>query len=121
MLPLSPTILLLLLSFTSAQDYGGSSPKSSSSSASAAAASSSLAAGVHVVDVGRSGFNFMPNSLTAKMGDQVEFHFDNPTHSVAQGEFGTPCAPSAGGKGFWSGFPNDLVSFTCWSRETNLD
>ncbi|KPI41884.1 uncharacterized protein AB675_5610 [Cyphellophora attinorum] len=103
---ISAILFLTIPLFTNAQDYGGS-PAPKSSSASAAAASSAPAAGVHVVDVGKTGFNFMPSSLTAKVGDQVEFHFDNPTHSVAQSVFNSPCAPS-GPTGFWSGFPNDL-------------
>jgi hypothetical protein len=104
---ISAILVLTLPFFTKAQDYGGS-PAPKSSSASAAAASAAPAAGVHVVDVGKTGFNFMPSSLTAKVGDQVEFHFDNPTHSVGQSTFNSPCAPS-GPTGFWSGFPNDLV------------
>lgn len=51
-------------------------------------------------------FVFKPNSLTASVGDTLEFHFA-PTgfiasnHSVAQGTFDSGCQPMDGG--FFSG------------------
>lgn len=51
-------------------------------------------------------FVFKPNSLTANVGDTLEFHFA-PTgflpsnHSVAQGTFDSGCQPMEGG--FFSG------------------
>lgn len=51
-------------------------------------------------------FVFKPNSLTANVGDTLEFHFA-PTgfiasnHSVAQGTFDAGCQPMDGG--FYSG------------------
>lgn len=100
---------LLLPALNAAQDYGGSGSKSSSSAASSASSTSSAAAGVHTVDVGKSGLSFSPNSLTAAVGDQIEFHFDSPTHSVAQGDFSNACQPSSNASAFWSGFPKDGV------------
>lgn len=54
-------------------------------------------------------FMFMPNDVTAEVGDIIEFHFGGPgngilggNHSVAQGVWGDPCTPKDGG--FWSGF-----------------
>lgn len=55
-----------------------------------------LAQTVHVVQVGDGGLNYNPSSLTAAVGDQVEFHF-SPFHSVTQGSFANPCAPLDGG------------------------
>ncbi|ETN42084.1 uncharacterized protein HMPREF1541_04023 [Cyphellophora europaea CBS 101466] len=54
-------------------------------------------------------FEFSPNEINAAIGDILEFHFVGPANgvlgsnmSVAQGVFGDPCKPAAGG--FWSGF-----------------
>ncbi|MCJ1234566.1 hypothetical protein MMC14_002527 [Varicellaria rhodocarpa] len=48
---------------------------------------------VHNVDVGKGGLIFSPNSLTANVGDKVQFTYYPQNHSVAQSSFGTPCAP----------------------------
>ncbi|KAF2714573.1 Cupredoxin [Pleomassaria siparia CBS 279.74] len=69
--------------------------------AASAIAGSAMAAD-HVVVVGKSGLEFSPNNVTAAKGDTVTFKFWPQSHSVAQGAFGTPCAPLA--KGFWSGY-----------------
>ena len=60
---------------------------------------------VHNVDVGNGGFIFSPKSLTAKVGDHVNFHFFAGDHSVAQSTFAAPCVPS-GPKAIYSGFLN---------------
>jgi hypothetical protein len=58
------------------------------------------------INVGQNGFSFSPESITAALGDQLEFHFFPGGHSVVQGAFDTPCIPSAGGIGFYSGIVN---------------
>lgn len=54
-------------------------------------------------------FEFVPNDITARVGDVLEFHFVGPglgvlggNHSVAQGIFGDPCNPAP--NGFFSGY-----------------
>ncbi|KAM7189801.1 Cupredoxin, partial [Rhypophila sp. PSN 637] len=55
------------------------------------------------IDVGKSGLTFSPDSVTAKTGDVLEYHFHGPVpHSVAQSDFSSPCNPSKTG-GFYSG------------------
>lgn len=45
---------------------------------------------------------FKPDTITAKVGDVVWFHFWPKAHSVAQASFAKPCEPLDGG--LWSGF-----------------
>jgi hypothetical protein len=54
-------------------------------------------------------FEFVPNEVTAALGDVLEFHFAGPgkgvlggNHSVAQGVFGAPCKPAP--DAFYSGY-----------------
>jgi hypothetical protein len=54
-------------------------------------------------------FMFVPNELTANVGDILEFHFEGPgkgvlggNHSVAQGTWDRPCEPA--NSGFFSGY-----------------
>lgn len=54
-------------------------------------------------------FEFVPNELTANVGDVLEFHFTGPglgvlggNHSVAMGDFDKPCMPAS--SGFFSGY-----------------
>jgi plastocyanin len=46
---------------------------------------------------------FEPTSVTASPGDVLEFHFQQFNHSVAMGDFSSPCMPATSG-GFFSGF-----------------
>ena len=48
---------------------------------------------VYTVDVGEGGLIFTPNSMTANVGDQVQFNFYPQNHSVAQSNFANPCVP----------------------------
>ena len=57
------------------------------------------------VDVGESGFTFSPDTITAKVGDVVNFHFYPGDHSVTQSTFEAPCKPS-GANAIFSGFIN---------------
>jgi len=50
---------------------------------------------------------FSPDSVEAKAGDILEFHFQPQNHSVAMGEFNSingPCVPAPVGSGFFSGY-----------------
>jgi len=55
------------------------------------------------IDAGLNGIAYSPNSVTAAVGDTLEFHFHPLNHSVVMGDFNNPCAPAAAG-GFFSGF-----------------
>ncbi|EFY87253.1 extracellular serine-rich protein [Metarhizium acridum CQMa 102] len=56
------------------------------------------------VDVGENGtFTFSPDTVTAGVGDTLDFHFYPLNHSVVMGDFSNPCAPAKTG-GFFSGF-----------------
>jgi plastocyanin len=83
--------------------YGQSSTAASSTTAAPGASSSTASSGsaVHSVAVGMGGLSFTPSTISAKVGDQVEFTFVSSGHSVAAGSFGKPCAPAEGG--FFSG------------------
>jgi len=87
-----------------AQGYGGGGGSSpSKTSGSASSPTQSATPGVHTVLAGSSGFSYSPSTITAAVGESVEFHFFSPLHSVAQGDFATPCTPTANGTGFFSG------------------
>ena len=69
----------------------------------------------HEVTVGANGMlAFSPSSITALVGDSIEFTFYPKNHSVTQSTFSNPCVPieqTTGTKGFDSGlyvtaFPN---------------
>jgi plastocyanin len=47
---------------------------------------------------------FRPNSVQARKGDVLEFHFEGGNHSVVAGEYQHPCSPLPIGSGFFSGF-----------------
>ncbi|CZR53559.1 uncharacterized protein PAC_03438 [Phialocephala subalpina] len=95
--------LLSALPLALAQGYGNSGDSSSTTSSAAASTTSSVA-GVHVVTVGAgNSLAFSPNSITAAVGEIVEFHFYPPAHSVAQSSFAAPCTPFSNGTSFFSG------------------
>lgn len=55
------------------------------------------------VTVGNDGqLKFSPETITAKVGEQITFQFFPKNHAVAQSEFNNPCNPSDGG--IFSGF-----------------
>jgi len=57
-----------------------------------------------VIDVGKQGLTFSPESSTADVGDTLEFHFFNTFHTAVQGDFDTPCQEgSLSDTGFNSG------------------
>lgn len=65
---------------------------------------------VHVVEVSDAAGKkiYSPDSLTANMGDMVQFQFLSGNHTVTQADFDNPCQPiglhEAGVMGFNSGF-----------------
>jgi plastocyanin len=99
----SPILFLLTALPLALAQYGNppSSPTTSSNAASSPTASANPS--IHTVLAGSGGFNYSPNTITAAVGETVEFHFFAPLHSVAQSDFATPCTPSANGTGFFSG------------------
>lgn len=54
------------------------------------------------IAVGKDGLVFTPNSVTAAVGDTIEYQFFPPTHSVNMADFNNPCMPAKSG-GFGSG------------------
>ena len=108
MLYLIPTaVSLSLLTLVSAQNYGNSG-KSSTSASAAATTTASAVSGVHTIAVGQDGLTYTPNTLTANVGDQVQFNFASSGHSVAESTFAAPCQP-ANGSAFWTGFPDSVM------------
>lgn len=64
---------------------------------------SSINAATTTIQVGATGIAFTPDSATAAVGDVFEFHFYPANHSVVQGVYSNPCAPSSD-TAFYSGF-----------------
>jgi plastocyanin len=65
----------------------------------------------HVVTVGSatnaSLLRFVPDTVTADVGDMIQFQFANGNHTVTQSTFDNPCQPIAmhsNVTGFFSGF-----------------
>ncbi|KAI3322183.1 hypothetical protein HD806DRAFT_536648 [Xylariaceae sp. AK1471] len=60
-----------------------------------------------IITVGKGAFTFVPDSVTAKPGDEIIFEFWSDGHSVARAQFGFPCMPyedvTPNVTGFWSG------------------
>lgn len=83
-----------------------------------AAAAGSASAAVHTVMVGEGGLNFVPKSLTAAMGDQIEFMFVGGNHSVAEGSYDNACMPS-GDDAFYSGFVPATMAMSPWTLTIN--
>jgi plastocyanin len=59
-------------------------------------------AATHVVEVGKGGSVFSPDTVTAAVGDQVQFKFASQGHAVTASTFTSPCAP-ADSSTFFSG------------------
>lgn len=74
------------------------------------AAASTLATAKNIkVQVGAGGLNYSPDTITADVGDVVDFTFTGKVHDVVSGPFGSPCQPATSG-GFYSGFMQDASS-----------
>ena len=81
--------------------YGA--PADSSSASAAPSATTSANPNIHTVSVGQGGFIFTPNTTVASIGQQVEFQFFPPNHTVTQSSFESPCQP-LNSTSFFSGF-----------------
>lgn len=64
----------------------------------------SLAIGDIVKITAQSNNTFSPDSVTAREGDVLEFHFQARNHSVVAGDYKYPCYPAPMNTGFFSGF-----------------
>jgi plastocyanin len=54
------------------------------------------------INVGQGGLTFTPDSVTAAVGDVLEFKFVGGNHDAVAGDFARPCQPAAT-PGFASG------------------
>ncbi|CAI6304278.1 unnamed protein product [Periconia digitata] len=57
---------------------------------------------LQTVAVGQNGLKFTPDTITAKVGEQIVFEFFPKNHAVVQANFDSPCKPKDGG--IFSGF-----------------
>ena len=56
-----------------------------------------VAAKTIVITAGTGGLAFSPDTVTADVGDVLEYHFVGSIHSAVQGDFSSPCAQSSTG------------------------
>ena len=113
-------LIAALLPLTCANAQYGSSGSSSSSASAAAAAATTAAGGsskVQSVQVGKNGFVFTPDTITAGEGDVIEFVIQ-PGHSVARSSFDNPCAPISGA-GIYSGAISSMETFSVTVNSTD--
>ncbi|KAE9964874.1 hypothetical protein EG328_010135 [Venturia inaequalis] len=126
--PLSVTSSLVA-SAGVAPAVGGANVSTSAAPAAAASTAGVIGNGqvaVWVVKVGgtKNELVFSPNSVTAKVGEMVQFQFYSKNHSVAAGDFASPCTPQqSASNAFYSGFmPTDKegqLTYTIPIRDTN--
>ncbi|KAF2705827.1 hypothetical protein K504DRAFT_459919 [Pleomassaria siparia CBS 279.74] len=50
---------------------------------------------VQTVSVGKNGLTFTPDTVSAKIGDEIVFEFFPKNHSIVQADFNNPCNPAA--------------------------
>jgi plastocyanin len=84
----------------------------------AASFGSLASAATQKVAVGSGGLKYAPSSLTAAVGDTIEFDFSGVMHDVVQSTFESPCSPSSGGF-FVSPQSSSGVTFTITVNDTN--
>jgi plastocyanin len=77
------------------------------------ALAATAAAKTVVITAGSGGFLFSPDSVTADVGDVLEFHFVGSIHSAVQGDFSTPCAMGSLAS---TGFDSGSVTSVCANR-----
>ncbi|OCL09937.1 Cupredoxin [Glonium stellatum] len=101
---LKVTVLLALGGFPLVLgQYGAPAGGGSSSASATPSATASANPNIHTVSVGQDGFVFTPNTTVASVGQQVEFQFFPPNHTVTQSSFENPCQPLSS-TSFFSGF-----------------
>lgn len=86
---------------------GLTAAQSGTATSSAATPSGSVKAHVVMASNINGSLTFSPETITAAVGDLVQFHFYPRNHSLAQSTFDNPCQPmpqTNGTIGFWSGF-----------------
>ncbi|KAF2103841.1 hypothetical protein NA57DRAFT_50707 [Rhizodiscina lignyota] len=134
---LSTSIILAGSAYAQSSSSSSSSSSSGSSSSATASSTSSAASGmttVHVVQVSDSSgaLTFSPNSLTAGVGDMIQYQFYKGNHSVVMASFDQPCVPiqesdpSNAANAFFSGFmpvenTSDFgrLTYTIMVKDTN--
>ena len=106
-------LALPVLTWARAQgNYGASSAGAKTTVKATPSPTTTSSGAVHSISVGQGNqLKFSPDSITAKVGDLVEFNFVGVDHSVALGDFSNPCQPKDS-SAFFSGFPVDEVSRT---------
>ena len=72
----------------------------------------------HTVAVGQNGLTFTPDTVQAKVGEDVVFQFFPKNHSVVQADFNNPCNPSEGG--IFSGFNFNVSEGAAVSFPTSI-
>jgi len=83
----------------------------------------SVSAVSHTIDVGKSGLTFTPDSVTAAVGDTLEFRFVGGFHDAVTSDYATPCQPATKGVKFASTQVQGsatAVSFTLHIPKTRL-
>jgi plastocyanin len=76
-------------------------------------AAGSAVAKIIEIDVGKGGLVYSPDTVTADVGDTLEFHFFASFHTAVQGDFSTPCQRgSLESTGFNSGPINNKADGT---------
>ena len=104
MIAFKSSFLAFAFSTLAVAQYGGGGSGGASSTATTSAAPSATSTTTNnVIDVkvGNGGLVFTPNTVSAKVGDMINFHFYPTGHSVAESAFGSPCTYKQGG--IWSG------------------
>lgn len=72
-----------------------------------AAAAAALVGAAHAETIqitAKSDHTFDPDTVQAKEGDVLQFHFQPRNHSVVSGNYDYPCSPLQLGTGFYSAF-----------------
>ncbi|ERF76099.1 hypothetical protein EPUS_01432 [Endocarpon pusillum Z07020] len=92
-IPLLALPFTLFFTRSLAQDASTSGPAATETSSSSVPTSTADAS-TYDIDVGADGaLLFSPESLTASVGDTINFHFYPRNHSVVQSSFDAPCVP----------------------------
>ena len=92
--------------YTSSSPYASLPPYTSGNATSTyqPTATSTTRPSVQTVAVGKDGFVFTPNTIVAKVGEEITFQFFPKNHSVVQADFNNPCNPAAAADRIFSGF-----------------
>jgi len=118
------SFIALLPAVVVAQAYGGGAAPVSSSTTSAAAPAQAASTGItaaaknHIVTVAQSDFSYTPDTITADVGDTVQFMFANVPHSVVQSTFASPCVQAGFFSGILNSKPSNNDAFTITVNDT---